>query len=502
MKKHDDRETPLWLTELAWGSGPSDQFGYNKGLEGQRAMLSGAFELILSQRSAWNVQRIFWFMWHDPPAGSEFAGLCSICGSAGLVRHDRTPKPAYYAFRDFTAETTPPVARIISGPTQGRLTGDSTPTFHFASSEPGSTFECSLTQGYLPCSPPLIPGSPLPDGPHTFSVKATDAPGNESSAETRSFIVEAQPPSVTIHSGPAAGSTSEDPSPSFSFGANEPGASFSCRLDGGGFEDCGSPFTASGLEDGPHVFQVKATDRAGKESPTVSRAWTIDAAADLSITDGPVPGSATNDTTPSFAFSSADPGASFRCRVEGDPFVACSSPFTASALPDGDHRFTVRATDTAKKTNLAWRDFTVDTIAPTMTLSSGPANGSATNDTTPTFRFSSSEPGSTFQCRYDGRRLLALLRRRRRYRLAASGRPASLQRPADRRRGKQGPGVPHGFHGRHGGAQAEDQGPEQHEDEEPHGGRDLHPGGLGAAAPALPHRPEARQALSVALREP
>ena len=33
---------------------------------------------------------------------------------------------------------------------------------------------------------------------------------------------------------------------------------------------------------------------------------------------------------------------------------------------------------------------------------SGPANASATNDPTPTFRFSSTERGSTFRCRYEG----------------------------------------------------------------------------------------------------
>ena len=400
MKSHGDRETPLWLTELAWGSGPPDQFGYNKGLTGQRDLLSGAFRLILRQRDAWNVQRIFWYMWHDPPAGSDYAELCSICGTAGLVRHNRTPKPAYQAFTGFTAETTPPVARIF-GPTEGSITEDVTPTFEFASSEPGSTFECRLAQDYFPCGSPLIPASPLPDGPHAFDVRAIDAPGNESAVRTRSFIVEARPPSVTISSGPAEGSTSSEQSASFGFASNEPQTSFRCRLDGGGFEDCGSPFTASDLTAGPHTFRVRATDRAGKQSSTASRAWAIEGTIDLSITAGPAPGSAINDATPRFAFSSPDSGASFQCRIEGDPFVPCTSPFTASTLTDGDHRFTVRATNTAQNVAVVSRDFTVDTIAPEVTVSSGPANGAATNDTTPTFRFSSTEAGSSFECRYE-----------------------------------------------------------------------------------------------------
>jgi putative glycosyl hydrolase/Big-like domain-containing protein/hemolysin type calcium-binding protein len=401
MKNHGDRATPLWLTELAWGSGPPDQFGHNVGLSRQQQLLSGAFKLVLSRRSAWNVQRIFWFLWHDPPPGSDYATLCSICGTAGLVDHTRSPKPAYYTFKGFTAETTPPVARITAGPSQGSLTDDPTPTFTFASNEPGSTFECRLARGYFPCGSPLTPG-PLSDGPHTLYVKAIDAPGNESAVVSRSFTVEARPPAVTISSGPATGSTSSNRSPSFTFTSNEPGSSFSCQLDGGGFEDCSSPFTASSLTEGPHTFQVRATDLAGKQGATVSRAWTVDSTVDLSITGGPDAGSATNDPTPSFSFSSLDSGASFRCRIDADPFAACTSPFTPSPLSDGDHTFTVEATDTTQNTAVASRNFAVDTTAPTVTVSSGPADGSATNDSTPTFRFSSTEAGSTFHCRYEG----------------------------------------------------------------------------------------------------
>ncbi|HXE99723.1 MAG TPA: Ig-like domain-containing protein, partial [Solirubrobacterales bacterium] len=178
--------------------------------------------------------------------------------------------------------------------------------------------------------------------------------------------------------------------------------SFSCRLDAGGFHDCTSPLTLFNLPDGSHVFQVRATDRAGKHSAIVSRAWTVKGAIDLSITAGPAPGSATNDRSPSFSFSSAAPGASFSCRMEGDPYVACSSPFTANTLPDGDHTFSVRATDADHNIAVDARDFTVDTTPPTVTVSSGPTDGAAINDTTPTFRFSATEAGSSFQCSADG----------------------------------------------------------------------------------------------------
>ena len=142
-------------------------------------MLTGSFNLILQNRKAWNVQRLFWFLWRDPRRGPCAAG-CSICGSAGLLRYNRTAKPAYTAFRGFTAETTPPAASITGGPAQGGFTKDPTPTFTFDSNEPGSTFVCRFDGGpFKPCASPYT-GPPLSDGAHTFSVKAIDAPGNES----------------------------------------------------------------------------------------------------------------------------------------------------------------------------------------------------------------------------------------------------------------------------------------------------------------------------------
>jgi putative glycosyl hydrolase/Big-like domain-containing protein/hemolysin type calcium-binding protein len=393
MTNHNDAGTPLWLTELAWGSGPPDAFGHNVGLSRQQQLLFNSFKLILYRRSDWNIERVYWFLWRDPAPDSFYSHLCSICGTAGLLNHDGTPKPAYNTFRNFTSETTPPPVHIDSGPSQDSFTGDTTPTFGFSSNEDGSTFECHFTgRPFFPCSSPFTPRTSLSDGTQTFFVKAVDAVGNESEVRSRHFTVDTTAPAVTITSGPANGSTSADPNPSFSFDSNEPGATFSCELDSGGFAPCSSPYAASQLAHGGHSFRVKATDEVGNTG-SAARIWKIG----LVINSGPAPGSPTNDRTPSFAFSSPDTGG-FSCQIDGVVVDAdCSSPFTSPALSDGDHAFAVQHdTDTAS------RDFTVDTTRPVVTMSSGPADGSLTNDPTPTFGFSSTESGSTFQCRYEG----------------------------------------------------------------------------------------------------
>ena len=151
MTNHGDGATPLWITEIGWGSAPPDSSGINKGPAGQAQMLTGSYKLILSHRSAWNVQRLFWYRCATIPP--DPTPTCSFCASAGLLRYNHSPKPAYSAFAGFAAETTPPQATITSGPPQGGFTNDPTPTFSFASNEPGSTFVCRFDAGtFKACS--------------------------------------------------------------------------------------------------------------------------------------------------------------------------------------------------------------------------------------------------------------------------------------------------------------------------------------------------------------
>jgi Glycosyl hydrolase catalytic core len=91
---------PLWVTELGWGSAPPDRFGFNKAIEGQKRLLTRAFRLLSREGTKWHLERVYWFRWRDPPASAETP--CSFCGSAGLLRNNRKPKPAYHAFTRFT----------------------------------------------------------------------------------------------------------------------------------------------------------------------------------------------------------------------------------------------------------------------------------------------------------------------------------------------------------------------------------------------------------------
>jgi hypothetical protein len=95
MDEHRDRRTPLYVTELGWGSndGPTR---WEKGLSGQANELTKSFELLSANRLRWNVRGAWWFTWTDE------GGSCLFCGSAGLLTEKREAKPAWYRFNTWT----------------------------------------------------------------------------------------------------------------------------------------------------------------------------------------------------------------------------------------------------------------------------------------------------------------------------------------------------------------------------------------------------------------
>jgi hypothetical protein len=101
MAQHGEATTPLWLTELGWGSGKPNRFGLTKGLVGQQRLLEQSFQLILGHRDTWHVQRLYWFDWRDPPPGAPQP--CSFCSTAGLLKHSGFAKPSWVAYRQFAS---------------------------------------------------------------------------------------------------------------------------------------------------------------------------------------------------------------------------------------------------------------------------------------------------------------------------------------------------------------------------------------------------------------
>lgn len=180
---------------------------------------------------------------------------------------------------------------------------------------------------------------------------------------TATFL-ETIPPETTITSGPAT--RTNDSSAHFAFSSNEAGSTFACSLDGGPFEACTQPKSYFSLNEGPHEFQVRATDGSGNTDATPAvRTWTVDLTPpDTALTSGPSGINTSSDA--SFAFSSTESPATFSCSLDGGEFTPCSSTKTYTGLPDGNHVFRVRAVDQAGNIDPspATRSWTVDARGP------------------------------------------------------------------------------------------------------------------------------------------
>ena len=294
----------------------------------------------------------------------------------------------------WSVDTTPPPAPTITAQ-PSNPSNDSSPAFQFTDTEGGVSFQCKLDLGgFATCASPAAYTGQA-DGSHTFTVQAIDAAGNTSS-RSYSWAIDTVVPTITLGTKPP--SSSSDATPTFAFSANEATPNgFECKLDSGAFSACTSPTTLGPTPDGNHTFIVRATDAAGNTGQA-SYTWTIDTVAPT-VTLGTTPPNPSNDPTPGFSFSANEgiPGG-FECKLDNGAFAACTSPMTLGSTADGSHTYTVKATDAAGNAGQASYVWTIDTVAPTATLTAKPANPS--NDPTPSFSFSASET-STFQCQLD-----------------------------------------------------------------------------------------------------
>lgn len=312
--------------------------------------------------------------------------------------------------RTWTVDTAEPDTAINTGP-QGTATTDAA-TFTFSSSEPGSTFACNLDgAGFGPCASPTT-YSGLPDGPHTFAVRATDAAGNvDATPDTRSWTVDTAvsdttPPTVTL-TAPAANVQVVGGRVTLSADAGDDVAVDHVDFLVGGSvvaTDGTAPYSASWssttVPDGAASITARAVDTSSNATTSGARTVTVDnTAPDTTIGSGPQGSVATGSA--SFAFSAGEAGSTFACSLDAGPYQSCSSPQPYSGLADGSHTFRVRATDGVGNVDAtpATQTWTVDTVAPNTTIASGPTG--AVHSRSASYAFASSEPSSTFRCQLD-----------------------------------------------------------------------------------------------------
>jgi len=310
------------------------------------------------------------------------------------------PSPATRAFT--VSGATPDVAITSSPDIHVKTTIE---TFTFESTTLGATFECRLAQwvataGWEPCDASGVTYGPLAEGYWHFQVRAVDPDTGQTSDPPAewTFWVDESGPDVSWVRAPADPTNVTDAEIVF-VPTEATSGPITCQLDGADPVDCsGGVFSASGLAAIRHTLRVVASDAIGNQStPTYS--WLVDLTppgigASLDV------GRFTNSTTARFALTSSSK-VMFWCSLDGEPGRGCASPAVYVGLADGPHAFSAYAVDFAgnasRTVSLSW---TVDTIAPIATITSGPEQ--ITSSHKATFEFTADETPVRFLCTLDG----------------------------------------------------------------------------------------------------
>ncbi|HEX6021766.1 MAG TPA: Ig-like domain-containing protein [Solirubrobacter sp.] len=168
-------------------------------------------------------------------------------------------------------------------------------------------------------------------------------------------------------------------------------------------------FDTKTIADGLASVTATAVDSSGLAATTANVNVTIDNTKPALTVNGPNGVTFGPGTTQNWTLAASDAGgtgiAQVRCSLVASgaapSFGACSggNAHSATGKPHGSYVLTVRATDNAGNATDVVRTFAIDAVAPETTITSGVEDGATTTSTSLTWAMSSSEAGSTFECR-------------------------------------------------------------------------------------------------------
>jgi plastocyanin len=234
------------------------------------------------------------------------------------------------------------------------------------STETGKT---SVSAGTSPVTASTAVSGLSPETTYHFRLFAENTSGTTEGGDLTltTGATDTTDPQTTIKTKPADPSSSS--TAEFTYESNEAGSTFECKMDGESFTACPSTGkTYTGLGEGPHTFQVRATDTSFNtdESPAGYSFSVVLPVTPPEVTPPPTgnpppptvnpppvvapsttitlkPKAKTKDRTPTFKFKSTVSGATFKCTLDAKALKPCRSPLTTKKLSFGPHTFKVSA---------------------------------------------------------------------------------------------------------------------------------------------------------------
>ncbi|MBJ7458095.1 MAG: hypothetical protein JHD02_02790, partial [Thermoleophilaceae bacterium] len=303
---------------------------------------------------------------------------------------------------NWTVDSSLFTASITAGPLGTVNTSDNSLSFT-ATVLSGTTFMCRVDGAtFASCTSPHATGS-LADGSHTFDVYAVNGSQN-SPTVSRTWSIDTVGPVVSI-TAPTDGQT-VGPNGNVVFSSTDTTGpvTYTCQIDSEPAVSCGSPFVFTNLTDGAHSVTIIATDGASNSSVEV-RDFIVDAVSpQTTITANPP--TVTSSTDATFGFSSSESPSTFECQLDANPIAPCTSTTDYSGLSEGNHTFSVRATDQYGNVDQTAASYVwyVDLTAPVAPAINTPSSDLVTTDTTPAVG-GLAEPNTTVDV-YDGATLI------------------------------------------------------------------------------------------------
>jgi hypothetical protein len=217
---------------------------------------------------------------------------------------------------------------------------------------------------------------------------------------TRKYVIDRHVDGAFTPPTPAPGSWVTAGSPHVAFTYDADVVSRKCRTNGAAFADCDTGYAPPAARDGEYTVDVELVDEQGNTA-TLSRGFKVDRTAPTVSIATPANRSFRNSGfTPAFTASDAmTKSLIVTCAVDSKPFGACGP---VGLLSDGAHDFSVKARDAAGHEKVATSEFTLDTVAPAVQITYGPAHGSIIDTPAATFGFPASDSSPIqYDCRLD-----------------------------------------------------------------------------------------------------
>jgi len=195
-------------------------------------------------------------------------------------------------------------------------------------------------------------------------VTVTTGAGTSLTSAADQFTYVATPATPTLTSTPPSLSNSATATFQFTLGSG----TAQCALDGGVFAACTSPISYSGLSDGSHTLDIRATN-GGQTSASVSHQWTIDTTAPPPpVIGAPADGSNRPASLRSVSGTAAA-GSTIIVYLDGTPDGTATADgsgnwtYTLATLAAGAHNVKARSSDAAGNVSADSATSTFTTVA-------------------------------------------------------------------------------------------------------------------------------------------